>query len=56
MRGAAALSLPINITAVIPLCENMPSGISFKPGNGKSIGVHDTNNAGVFFVSEYVQL
>lgn len=58
MRGASALSLPINITAVIPLCENMPSGMSFKPGdviqslNGKSIAVHDTNNAGVLLMAD----
>ena len=46
MRAASALSLPINITGVIPLCENMPSGMAFKPGdvitclNGKTIAVH----------------
>lgn len=50
IRAAASLSLPINITGVIPLCENMPSGMAFKPGdilstiNGKTIAVHDTNN------------
>uniref|UniRef100_A0A1B0GPS1 Cytosol aminopeptidase domain-containing protein n=1 Tax=Phlebotomus papatasi TaxID=29031 RepID=A0A1B0GPS1_PHLPP len=51
VRAAAALSLPINIRAVIPLCENMPSGMSFKVGdvfrcsNGKSVAVHDTVQA-----------
>lgn len=46
IRAAAALSLPINIVGVIPLCENMPSGMAFKPGdvvcamNGRSIMVH----------------
>lgn len=50
IRAAAALSLPINITGVIPLCENMPSGMAFKPGdvvtalNGKTIAIHDTNS------------
>lgn len=28
IRAAAALSLPLNINAIIPLCENMPSGTS----------------------------
>uniref|UniRef100_A0A336LS38 Cytosol aminopeptidase n=1 Tax=Culicoides sonorensis TaxID=179676 RepID=A0A336LS38_CULSO len=50
IRAAATLSLPINIVGVIPLCENMPSGMAFKPGDvlttvdGKTIGVHDPNN------------
>ncbi|XP_063708982.1 cytosol aminopeptidase-like [Culicoides brevitarsis] len=50
IRAAATLSLPINITGVIPLCENMPSGMAFKQGDilqtctGKTIGVHDTSN------------
>lgn len=26
IRAASALSLPVNIEAIIPLCENMPSG------------------------------
>jgi cytosol aminopeptidase len=51
MRAAAALNLPINLIGIVPLCENMPSGMAFKPGdvitclNGKTIAVHDTNNA-----------
>lgn len=58
MRAIAAMSLPINVSAVIPLCENMPSGMSFKPGdiitclNGKSIAVHDTNNADVLIMAD----
>jgi cytosol aminopeptidase len=46
MRAVAGLSLPINVVGVVPLCENMPSGMSFKPGdvitalNGKTIAVH----------------
>lgn len=45
IRSAAALSLPINISAVIPLCEHLPSGMSVKPGdvitclNGKSLAI-----------------
>jgi cytosol aminopeptidase len=45
MRAIAELGLPINVAAVVPLCENMPSGMSFRPGdiittlNGKFIAV-----------------
>ncbi|KAH8237110.1 hypothetical protein KR038_004261 [Drosophila bunnanda] len=51
IRAAAALSLPINITALLPLCENMPSGMAVKPGdvitllNGKTMGIVDTSKA-----------
>lgn len=60
IRAIAALSLPINVSAVIPLCENMPSGKAFKPGdiikclNGKTIAVHDTNNAGVLLLADAI--
>lgn len=46
IRAAAALSLPINLVGLIPLCENMPSGMAYKTGDiihamdGKSIGIH----------------
>lgn len=46
IRAAAALCLPINLIGLIPLCENMASGMSFKPGDvihtldGRSIGIH----------------
>jgi len=52
IRSASALSLPINIQAVIALCENMPSGMAMKCGdivmgmNGKSIMITDTDNEG----------
>lgn len=58
MRAVAALSLPINVSAVIPLCENMPSGKAPKPGdiircsNGKTIAIHDTNNASVMLLAD----
>ncbi|XP_050094173.1 cytosol aminopeptidase-like [Anopheles aquasalis] len=58
IRAAAALSLPINLVGLIPLCENMPSGMAFKPGdvvscmNGKTIAVHDTNNAGRLMLAD----
>ncbi|EDW40983.1 cytosol aminopeptidase [Drosophila sechellia] len=58
MRAAAALSLPINITAVIPLCENLPSGMSCKPGdvvtllNSKSLAVRNISRTGVVVISD----
>lgn len=44
-EAIARLHLPVNVTALIPLCENMPSGCANKPGdvvtarNGKTIEV-----------------
>lgn len=58
IRAAAALSLPINISAVIPLCENMPSGMACKPGdvvtllNGKTLAIRDTDKAGVVVMAD----
>lgn len=58
MRCIAALSLPINVTCVIPLCENMPSGMSTKPGdvvtllNAKSMAIRDIDKAGVVVLSD----
>ena len=45
MLAIASLELPINVVALTPLCENMPSGSAYKPGdvvtamNGKTIEV-----------------
>nr|CAI5819511.1 unnamed protein product [Callosobruchus analis] len=58
IRAASALSLPINIEAVIPLCENMPSGMAMKCGdvvmglNGKSIMITDTDNEGRLILAD----
>lgn len=58
IRAAAALSLPINVTAVLPLCENMPSGMAVKPGdvvtlmNGKTLGVVDVSKAGTVAMAD----
>lgn len=44
--GISALDIPINVTALIPLCENMPAGNALKPGDvltsmsGKTVEVH----------------
>lgn len=46
-EAIARLQVPINVTALVPLCENMPSGSANKPGdvvtamNGKTIEVSE---------------
>ncbi|KAH8371735.1 hypothetical protein KR093_008736 [Drosophila rubida] len=58
IRAAAALSLPINVSAVLPLCENMPSGMAVKPGdvvtlmNGTTLCIKDTSLAGVAMMAD----
>ncbi|XP_056643884.1 cytosol aminopeptidase-like [Diorhabda sublineata] len=58
IRAASALSLPINIDAVIPLCENMPSGMAMRVGdvimslNNKSIRITDTDNEGRLILAD----
>lgn len=52
MRAVALLELPINVVAVIPSCENMPSGRATKPGDiitsmsGKTIEILNTDAEG----------
>lgn len=58
IRAASSLKLPINITGLIPVCENMISGLVARPGdivkcsNGKTIAVHDTAEAGVLLLAD----
>lgn len=52
LYGISKMKLPVNIVALIPLCENMPSGKATKPGdvvkamNNKSIEVLNTDAEG----------
>jgi leucyl aminopeptidase len=52
MRAVALLNLPINVIAVVPSCENMPSGRATKPGDivtsmsGKTIEILNTDAEG----------
>ncbi|PSN46964.1 Cytosol aminopeptidase [Blattella germanica] len=52
LRAIAMLNLPINVTGIIPLMENMPSGLAVKPGdvvtasNGRTIIVDNTDHEG----------
>ncbi|KAF9296860.1 bleomycin hydrolase [Linnemannia elongata] len=56
--GIAALNLPINLVAGIPLCENMPSGRATKPGDvvtsmsGKTIEVDNTDAEGRLILAD----
>lgn len=56
IQAAAALSLKLRVVGIIPLCENMTSGMAMRPGDvincktGKSVVVHDANEAGVLML------
>ncbi|KAI8090138.1 cytosol aminopeptidase family, catalytic domain-containing protein [Gilbertella persicaria] len=58
LYGISKLQLPINVVAVTPLCENMPSGNATKPGdvikamNGKSIEIMDTDAEGRLILAD----
>ncbi|KAG0308480.1 bleomycin hydrolase [Dissophora globulifera] len=58
MYGIAALGLPINVVAGIPLCENMPSGRANKPGDvvksmsGKTIEIDNTDAEGRLILAD----
>lgn len=52
MGAIASLNLPINIVGIVPSCENLPGGRSYKPGdilvamNGKSMEIANTDAEG----------
>ncbi|ANO51662.1 leucyl aminopeptidase [Woeseia oceani] len=52
MAAVATLQLPINVTAVVPACENLPSGKATKPGDivksmsGQTIEILNTDAEG----------
>jgi leucyl aminopeptidase len=52
MQAIAALKPPINVTVLVPTCENMPSGTAYRPGdilsifNGKTIEIVNTDAEG----------
>lgn len=58
IRAASILSLPVNIVGLIPLCENMPSGMAYKPrdivrcANGLTLAISDPRNAGVLLLAD----
>ena len=58
LRAVAELSLPINITGIIPATENLPSGNAYKPGDilktfsGKTIEVINTDAEGRLILAD----
>jgi leucyl aminopeptidase len=58
VSAIAKLELPINILAVIPSTENMPSGTAVKPGdiitqlNGKTVEVNNTDAEGRLILAD----
>jgi leucyl aminopeptidase len=51
-KAAAELKLPINLYAIVPSAENMPSGTSYRPGDivttysGKTVEIQNTDAEG----------
>ncbi len=58
MQAAARLKLPVNLVAVIPAVENMPSGTAIRPGDiltslsGKTIEVLNTDAEGRLILAD----
>lgn len=52
IKAASELSLPVNVTAIIPAAENMPGGKAFRPGDvlrtitGKTVEIISTDAEG----------
>lgn len=58
MKAVGNLALPINVVAIIPAVENMPSGSSYRPGdivhmyNGKTVEVLNTDAEGRMILAD----
>jgi len=58
IRNAAALKLPLNVVALLPATENMPSGSALKPGDvlrtlsGQTIEIINTDAEGRLILSD----
>ncbi len=58
VSALAELELPIDVLAVIPSTENMPSGTAVKPGdiitqlNGKTVEVNNTDAEGRLILAD----
>jgi leucyl aminopeptidase len=58
MQAIATLKPNINVTALVPTCENMPSGTAFRPGdivrisNGKTIEIVNTDAEGRLILAD----
>ena len=58
LAAIAELELPLNVVAVVPAVENMPSGTATRPGdiitqlNGKTVEVNDTDAEGRLILAD----
>jgi leucyl aminopeptidase len=58
IRNAASLRLPLNVVALLPATENMPSGSAYKPGDvlrtlsGQTIEILNTDAEGRLILSD----
>lgn len=58
MQAIATLKPAINVTALVPTCENMPSGTAYRPGdivrilNGKTIEIVNTDAEGRMILAD----
>ncbi len=58
--AAAALKLPINVTATIPMAENMPSGSSYRPSDvltfrgGRTVEINNTDAEGRIILADAI--
>lgn len=58
MHAIGTLKPAINVTALVPTCENMPSGSSYHPGdivrisNGKTIEINNTDAEGRLILAD----
>ena len=58
MEAVSRLKLPIRLVGLVPTCENLPSGTSYKPGdilkalNGKTIEVLNTDAEGRLILAD----
>jgi leucyl aminopeptidase len=58
MRAAASIKLAVNIVAIVPSVENMPSATSYRPGdiikmhNGKTVEILNTDAEGRMILAD----
>lgn len=60
VRAIAQLQIPINVTALIPVCEHVTSGMPVRPSdvirlpNGKTVAIDDSTNVGMLTTADAI--